>query len=576
MPPGPWLRLAYAAALAAGFLACLGLSYLAGKHGLIWRARAVLAAQWERIAPAAEGELIRTRVDSVLHQLEVTRLPLQRAWMLAEVGHHLVFSTPDGHILYLDGERVRDLGLAAPLNLAAMRAGSAARGGVFEERLVRVTDLLVTETAHQRYDLYVAHIMYDNSEACFRLAVHVRGLAISENGLSVTDPDWRRVFQTRDCFGPRPGGFTHVGRHSGGRLVRIDANTLVLSIGDFEMIGGAYGSRVYDDPNSDLGRLHLMPLAGGATRVLARGLRNPQGLLAARDGRLWETEHGPHGGDELNLVRAGADYGWPHVSYGASYGANTDTDWPEGARAGTHDGYERPRFSFTPSIGISNLIDPDPREFPNWDQRLLVASLRAQALYLLRLDGADIVEAEPISLGERLRDIISLADGRIAIATDGGDVLILANADGDQNRPTPGNSVITGLDALPEPPAEATAPHAFGARLFAVHCAQCHSVSGIVQAGPPLDGVLGRQVGGHDAFTYSEALTGRQQRWTRSRLRAFIADPQHTFPGTRMPSPTLQSENGLNALVGYLASLEPMRAREARDNELGVAPRAQP
>jgi glucose/arabinose dehydrogenase len=117
------------------------------------------------------------------------------------------------------------------------------------------------------------------------------------------------------------------------------------------------------------GKVVAIDLVTKAARIIASGLRNPQGLLAARDGTIWLTEHGPQGGDEINIVREGANYGWPYVTYCTEYGWRPLRNWPLNPVQGRHDGYERPAFVFVPSIGISNLIQPDSREFPLWRDR---------------------------------------------------------------------------------------------------------------------------------------------------------------------------------------------------------------
>src|SRR5262249_4935208 len=159
--------------------------------------------------------------------------------------------------------------------------------------------------------------------------------------------------------------------------------------------------------------------------------RNPQGLTLTRAGVLWETEHGPQGGDEVNLIRfpsghaSPVNYGWPFATYGMAY-SSRPTPWPGNRNVVGHDGFERPRFAFAPSVGVSNLIEPDPCQFPYWDHHLLVASFVGNSLFLMRVEGDAIVYSEPISFpGDRIRDLISLSDGRIAMSTDAGDLLIL-------------------------------------------------------------------------------------------------------------------------------------------------------
>lgn len=549
-------------ALTAGFI----LGYVAHKNAWIWHARRLAAAVVDERFPPAATPITETHITTTFHTLRVVRLRTERAWSLAELdGDRLLFSSNDGRLGYVAGHQLHDLGLVAPLNLEAFLASPAGRADTVLSNHIRVTDLLPIPAGPNAVDLYVAHLEYFADENCFRLAVHQRRLEATPNAVRAIGDEWRRVFQTRDCVGMRPSGYMYLGQQSGGRLVRYDNATLALSIGDFEVAGADAEHSTPSDPTSDLGKVLLVPTDGGQPRILATGMRNPQGLLMARDGRLWQTEHGPRGGDEVNLVVAGRDYGWPHVTYGVGYGdVSISPSMPPNALQGSHDGYERPRIAFTPSIGISNLIEADTQEFPAWDSHLLVASLRGEALRLLRVEGDQVVYDEPISLaGSRLRDIIALSDGRIAIATDDGDILIISNAERSRRGPR-GGETLSGLGTLPRPNFS-QAEQALGARLFALHCSQCHAFNNEVRAGPPLDGVVGQRVGAYPDYAYSAALAGRRETWSRSRLRDFIRHSERTYPGTSMPQPSVADDAAARAIVDYLASRDAREPRQRRN-----------
>ena len=132
-------------------------------------------------------------------------------------------------------------------------------------------------------------------------------------------------------------------------MVRYGSDTILVSVGDHQFDGFYDSQAVAMDPASDLGKLVEVNIKTGASRHFAVGLRNPQGLAIAPDGRIWETEHGPQGGDEVNLMMEGRNYGWPIVTYGMAFG-NPPKNWPANPKAGSHDGYTRPRYAFVPSI----------------------------------------------------------------------------------------------------------------------------------------------------------------------------------------------------------------------------------
>jgi glucose/arabinose dehydrogenase len=183
----------------------------------------------------------------------------------------------------------------------------------------------------------------------------------------------------------------------------------------------------------DNGRIFRIRLLDGKASVFVAGTRNPQGLFVDEDSRLvFETEHGPRGGDGVNVLREGIDYGWPNVTYGTNYTVIDDASVSDTCltTCGEHPGYELPLFAFVPSVGISNLVryPSSGEEFHRWRGDLLVGSLRAETLYRLKYIDGRIVLAEPIPLGERLRDIALLPSGSIAVKTDSQKLLILSRA----------------------------------------------------------------------------------------------------------------------------------------------------
>ncbi|MEM8732374.1 MAG: PQQ-dependent sugar dehydrogenase, partial [Pseudomonadota bacterium] len=141
--------------------------------------------------------------------------------------------------------------------------------------------------------------------------------------------------------------------------------------------------------------------------IWSYGHRNPQGAGFDAQGRLWTAEHGARGGDEVNLVQKGANYGWPVISYGVNY---------SGSKIGegtAKPGMEQPQYYWDPSIAPSGLMVYSGKLWPQWRGDLFVGSLKFD--YISRLDGRPVSEAERIE-GEttgRVRDIVEAADGSI-------------------------------------------------------------------------------------------------------------------------------------------------------------------
>jgi aldose sugar dehydrogenase len=168
--------------------------------------------------------------------------------------------------------------------------------------------------------------------------------------------------------------------------------------------------------------------AGAAAEVWSLGHRNVQGAaLHPGTGELWAVEHGPQGGDELNVVRAGRNHGWPLVTTGRNYGSGTRIG-EEGPKAG----FEQPLHHWVPtSIAPSGMAfltsDRYQARYPGWQGSLFVGALRAQALVRLTLDGERVTGEERLltTLGKRIRDVRQGPDGWLYLVTGGGDGEVL-------------------------------------------------------------------------------------------------------------------------------------------------------
>lgn len=157
--------------------------------------------------------------------------------------------------------------------------------------------------------------------------------------------------------------------------------------------------------------------------VFSLGNRNVQGAaLHPSTGRLWAHEHGPQGGDELNVVRPGRNYGWPVITFGREYG--TGFRIGEGTEK---TGVEPPLVQWTPSIAPSGMAFYVGERFPQWRGQLLVGALSYASVYRLELDGERVVRQERMleSLGRRIRDVRVGPDGLVYLLTDSPEGTIL-------------------------------------------------------------------------------------------------------------------------------------------------------
>jgi Glucose/sorbosone dehydrogenases len=178
------------------------------------------------------------------------------------------------------------------------------------------------------------------------------------------------------------------------------------------------------DPKSTLGkvlRLNLdgTPAAGNPLAekgfhpaIWSYGQRNLTGIAFDADGRLWEVEMGPLGGDEINLVKPGANYGWPVRSYGDHYDKRPIPDHTE------DDGFEKPKVYWNPSLAPSSMAYYNADLFPGWRNSLFVTGLSGQALARVALDGETATKADHWRMGMRLRNVRVGPDGALWLLED--------------------------------------------------------------------------------------------------------------------------------------------------------------
>jgi glucose/arabinose dehydrogenase len=159
--------------------------------------------------------------------------------------------------------------------------------------------------------------------------------------------------------------------------------------------------------------------------IWAYGSRNAEGLaLDPRTGRLWADEHGPRGGDELNVIERGKNYGWPLVVHGIDYPGK-----PIGDGVTHKDGLQDPAYYWDPVIAPSGLAFYTGTLFPDWKDSLFVGGLRSMTLVRLKIVNDTVVEEEPLlaELRSRIRDVRVGPDGAVYVLTDSGGSAVTAN-----------------------------------------------------------------------------------------------------------------------------------------------------
>jgi glucose/arabinose dehydrogenase len=216
--------------------------------------------------------------------------------------------------------------------------------------------------------------------------------------------------------------------HCGGRLVFARDGRLFVTLGDrfsrkedAQNLSNHLGKIVRIEADGSVPADNpFVGKSGAAPEIWSLGHRNVQGAaLHPASGELWETEHGPQGGDEINVVDAGKNYGWPLVTYGRNYGSGTRI-----GEEGPKPGFEQPLWHWVPlSIAPSGMAFLTSDRYPGWKGSLFVGSLRDQQLLRLTLDGRKVVAEERLlrNLKERVRDVRQGPDGWLYLLTDNAD-----------------------------------------------------------------------------------------------------------------------------------------------------------
>lgn len=216
---------------------------------------------------------------------------------------------------------------------------------------------------------------------------------------------------------------TKKGQHWGSRISFDDQGHLYFSIGD-------RGNREINpqDLTRDGGKIYRLNLDGSIPQdnpfvdndnnrkaIYSYGHRNPQGMIThPKTGKIWVHEHGPRGGDEINVIEAGKNYGWPVITYGINYSGTSITDITE------KDGLEQPLYYWLPSIAPSGMAFSTSNIYPKWKDDLFVGSLKFEYLERLEIKDNQVVKREKVldSIG-RVRNVEEGPDGFLYVGVEG-------------------------------------------------------------------------------------------------------------------------------------------------------------
>ncbi|ABI55771.1 PQQ-dependent sugar dehydrogenase [Alkalilimnicola ehrlichii MLHE-1] len=342
------------------------------------------------LAPATDVE------NSQHHRFEIERLGqgFSHPWGLAFL--------PDGDLLVTE----------RPGRLQRVDAGTGER-----RRIEGTPDVAATGQGGM-LDIALHPDFDTNRYVYLTYSAYGRGGMTTHLGRGVLDGDTLRDFELLYAATPYSGG----GRHFGSRIVFDDDGYLFMTMGDR---GRRERAQQLDNHHGKLLRLHddggipadnpFVDDEGAEPAIYSYGHRNAQGMTLHPETRvLWLHEHGPRGGDEINLPRPGLNFGWPEATFGTEYHG------PEIAPDPPVAGMEPPIHHWTPSIAPSGMAFYYADAFPEWQGDLFVGALAHRHLERLRLDGTDVVEQERLlqGLGWRIRDVRVGPKGHLYVLPD--------------------------------------------------------------------------------------------------------------------------------------------------------------
>ncbi|MDQ1195665.1 PQQ-dependent sugar dehydrogenase [Agrobacterium sp. SORGH_AS 787] len=349
--------------------------------------------------PAFEGQTRAPQPDKMPSlQKTVVADDLPHLWSMALL--------PDGRMLVAAKEGAMHIvkdGKAGPAIEGVPEVASSGQGGLLDIALAPDFD-----TSGMVYFSFSEPRDGGNgtSVASAKL-IETNGTAVLENTnvifRQMPTYDGDKHFGSRLVFGNNGELYVTVGERSD-KEPRVQAQDLSSGLGKVFRIDTS-GKALQDNPF--VGRENALP------EIWSYGHRNIQSAALDGDGRLWTVEHGPKGGDELNLPKAGLNYGWPVITYGIEYSGDKVG---EGATA--KEGMEQPTYYWDPVVGPSGMVYYNSDAIPEWKGSFLIGGLVTQGLVVLKMDGDKVVSEGRLPLEARIRDVELGKDGAVYAVTE--------------------------------------------------------------------------------------------------------------------------------------------------------------
>ena len=348
--------------------------------------------------------------QSTVPGLTITEVDTPQVKVLAPNGERgaALAVMADGRLLLGGGGNGSSLFIHDPVKKSTIFAGRAIKA---TERLndsrFAVTDIGILTESATKTDLLISFPTFNRAKDCMSVHLYRYTLNLVPKISLTRGKLW---FKSNPCVP------VSAVQHAAGRLAVIDEKSAYLTIGDL-------GYSEIDNVNrrGDLGS--VFKVSATTREKISTGHRNQQGILMiGKD--LYTSEHGPRGGDELNIIEKGVDYGWPTVTYGEPYSSG---DYVRPKRTGSHDGYRKPLTYWVPSVAPTELVQLNGSQWGQWSGHLVMGTLRDESLIFIELlDAKRVGEITTHSVNERIRDLEIGAQGEMIATTDSGRLLFIS------------------------------------------------------------------------------------------------------------------------------------------------------
>ena len=312
----------------------------------------------------------------------------------------------DGGLLLGGGERGDTLFLYSQDKLATIGKVLNQSERIRDSRFAP-TDIAVLSEDANTAQLLISYPQLSQNPQCVRLVVFRYEYFKKDASLQKRE----RWFQGKPCVA------ISAVQHAAGRIQVIDSTTAYLTTGDL-------GFPRINRPAARGWLGGVFEIKANSIKQISKGHRNPQGILKIGN-NIYISEHGPRGGDELNLIKSGRDYGWPFVTYGQAYSSG---DYVKPTKPGTHAGYEKPLYSWVPSVAPTELVQlPTGPQWKAQQSHIVMGTLAEQALVFIELLRPNKVGAiSSFDVGHRIRDLELMPDGTMVATTDDGKLLFIS------------------------------------------------------------------------------------------------------------------------------------------------------